>query len=94
VSNTLADSVGAAIATATVLRSRFGSEPGYVGRLAGDYRLQAGSPAINAGSALAPGGLGPRDLEGNPRVIGHRVDQGAYEAASDVLFFDGFEAEL
>ena len=43
------------------------------------YTLLAGSPSINAGNqALLPAGL-TADLNGNARVQGGQVDQGAYE---------------
>jgi len=43
------------------------------------YTLKAGSPSINAGNqSLLPAGLSV-DLNGNPRVQGGQVDQGAYE---------------
>ena len=45
----------------------------------GDYRLPAGSPAIDAGSGEPPGGLGEFDLDGEDRVFGSAVDIGAYE---------------
>lgn len=41
-----------------------------------DCHLQAGSPAIDAGT---PVGAPPDDIEGNPRPCGGRVDIGAYE---------------
>ncbi len=60
--------------------------------VASDLRLQAGSPAINAGSSAAlpadtldldgdgdTSELLPLDLAGNPRVQGAGVDMGAYE---------------
>ncbi len=43
----------------------------------GDYRLQAASPAINAGDSTANTTL--TDLDGNPRISGSNVDMGAYE---------------
>ena len=53
------------------------SDPQFVDAAAGNYRLAAGSPCINAGdNAAAPGGT---DLDGNPRVIFETADMGAYE---------------
>jgi hypothetical protein len=55
-------------------------DPGFVDPANGDYRLKAGSPAIDAGE---PGGLepgeSPTDLDGKPRIAGGRRDLGAYE---------------
>jgi len=62
----------------------------FVDAASGDYRLAAGSAAIDAGNSSPPGGLGPTDIEGNPRFIGFDVDIGAYERA-DIQFEDGFE---
>jgi hypothetical protein len=46
------------------------------------YALKAGSPSVNAGNqALLPAGLSV-DLNGNPRVQGGQVDQGAYEGSA------------
>jgi predicted outer membrane repeat protein len=45
---------------------------------AGDFRLQAGSPCIDAGTLDALG-LPELDFEGGPRVSGASVDIGAYE---------------
>ena len=53
------------------------SEPGFVNRLAGDYRLVPGSACIDAGNnAYASGDV---DLDGNPRRVNGVVDIGAYE---------------
>lgn len=67
-----------------------GGNPLFVG--AGDYHLSAFSPCISAGlNAAVPADIGdldldgntleqtPYDLDGNPRIIGRRVDMGAYE---------------
>ena len=43
-----------------------------------DFRLQAGSPCIDAGTLDALG-LPELDFEGGPRVSGASVDIGAYE---------------
>ncbi len=45
----------------------------------GDFRPMAGSPAINGGSNLPPGGLGEFDLDGEDRLFGPVVDIGAFE---------------
>jgi hypothetical protein len=51
--------------------------PQFVSPETGDYRLQASSPCVNTGTnAYAPGAF---DLDGNPRIVGERVDIGAYE---------------
>jgi len=54
------------------------ADPLFVNATAGNYRLQAGSPAINAGSNSAPD-LPKRDLAAKPRIAGGTVDMGAYE---------------
>lgn len=54
-------------------------DPKFVARETGDYRLLAGSPAIDAGSASPPGGLGTFDVRGAERLAGAAPDQGAYE---------------
>lgn len=50
--------------------------------LAGDLSLGAGSPAINAGFASVPFGVGTVDATGNTRVVGSVVDRGALESAN------------
>jgi hypothetical protein len=57
------------------------SDPLFHNASAGDFSLQPMSPAINAGD---PGTsvtvVGAVDLAGNPRILGGRIDIGAYEA--------------
>jgi hypothetical protein len=91
VSNTLADLVGGDVGAATVVRSRFGLYDGYSNRLAGDYTLQPGSAAVNAGTLSPAGGVGEFDAAGGARVLGYRIDQGAYEAENPTVFVDGFD---
>ena len=45
----------------------------------GDLHLRAGSPAIDAGLAVSPRWVGHRDIDGQQRVQGSRVDVGADE---------------
>jgi hypothetical protein len=51
----------------------------FVDPAAGDYRLKAGSPAIDRGTASQ---AAPRDLAGNARPGGPAIDIGAYERPS------------
>jgi len=46
-----------------------------------DYHLPLFSPCIDAGDPNCVPVLNEKDLNGNPRVIGSRVDMGAYELA-------------
>ena len=64
-------------ATGLEAHSRW-ADPGFVGATAGDYALTGSSPAIDAGAApvQCPG---EKDLAGNPRIIGGKIDLGAYE---------------
>ncbi len=54
------------------------ADPLFVG--GGDLRLQAGSPAIDAGDNGAVAGV-TTDLDGNDRIFGGAVDMGPYEYA-------------
>jgi len=48
---------------------------------AGNFSLQPTSPAINAGDpSTSSFAVGAVDLAGNVRILGRRIDIGAYEA--------------
>jgi len=56
------------------------ANPAFVNPAAGDFRIAAGSPALDSGtSQLAPA----TDLDGSVRPQGTGYDRGAYEGASD-----------
>ncbi len=57
----------------------FGRNPRFVDMDRGDFRLTAESPAIDTGEGQA---LGDRDMGDGPRVVGEKVDAGAYELGS------------
>ncbi|HJU38171.1 MAG TPA: right-handed parallel beta-helix repeat-containing protein [Tahibacter sp.] len=59
------------------------SNPLFVNPGAGDYRLQAASPAVNSGRTAPQGGLPQLDIVGNSRWIGTAPDRGAYESSFD-----------
>jgi len=73
-----------------------GGAPGSIsGTQTGDPKLDSnykpietppGSPVINAGYDSPPGGLPSTDLTGNARLIGPRVDRGAYESSLDYAY--------
>jgi len=56
------------------------ADPQFVNRQAGDYRLCATSPLIDAGDDMYVS-EGDTDLDGLPRIAGEHVDIGAYEFA-------------
>jgi hypothetical protein len=66
--------------TATMLDS----DPMFVDIQNRDFRLQAGSPAINSGS-FDTDGIPSKDLSGNPRIVGGRIDIGCYESNTTSL---------
>ena len=57
-------------------------DPWFVNLAAGNFRLQANSPCINAGNNAYV--TNSADLDGNPRVMGGNVDLGAYEFPNPV----------
>lgn len=69
-------------------------DPGDAPTPAGNLRLQAASPAIDAGNNDYVVGVST-DLDGNPRIFNETVDLGAYEfhPLSDGLFQDRFQAQ-
>jgi hypothetical protein len=55
------------------------ADPQFVSR--SSFQLQTGSPAINAGTNSAPA-LPKNDFANKPRIVGHRIDMGAFENQS------------
>lgn len=49
----------------------------------GNYFIQFGSPAVNSGSIVQPGGFPAVDLLDDPRIVGSLIDRGAYETIVD-----------
>ena len=70
-----------------------GVDPGVVDAAAGNYRLAAGSPHIDAGWPQPIAGLGQIDADGSARVRNVQPDRGAFEFQSPRLFGDGFETD-
>ena len=54
-----------------------------------NLRLRRSSPLVDAGVNAPAGGLPSASFDGGPRIVGPRVDMGAYEL--DELFADGFD---
>jgi len=54
----------------------------------GDYHLSLDSPCIDTGDPGYVAGPNETDLDGNPRVIGGRIDMGAYEFFGPVYVDD------
>jgi len=55
------------------------ADPCFAGLAGSDYHLLPDSPCIDAGDPNYVGGPNETDLDSKPRVIGGRVDMGAYE---------------
>jgi hypothetical protein len=55
------------------------TDPLFVDPASGDYHLQAGSRCIDAGDPNYIAGPNETDLDGRARIIGGRIDMGAYE---------------
>ncbi len=78
---------GGICADQTGMNGNISADPLFVNPSAGDYHLQAGSPAIDAGDNTAPN-LPPTDLDGGPRILDGNgdgmavVDMGADEFAA------------
>jgi hypothetical protein len=53
-------------------------DPAFLSREAQNYRLSPGSPVIGAGQTSLSE-VPATDLDGNPRVVGGKIDPGAYE---------------
>src|SRR6185295_12724766 len=45
--------------------------------------ITPGSPLINSGTNVFPGGVGTKDAAGGKRWVGSQPDRGAYESAAD-----------
>ena len=60
-------------------RGNIGADPAFVYPATGNYHLLPNSPCIDAGDPNYIPEPNETDLDGNPRIIGGRVDMGAYE---------------
>jgi hypothetical protein len=60
--------------------SKVTADPQFVNAGAGDFRLAATSPALNAGDPGASANVGAVDFAGRARIVNGRVDIGAFEA--------------
>ncbi|MHC4867898.1 MAG: BACON domain-containing protein, partial [Planctomycetota bacterium] len=60
----------------------------------GDYHLLVGSPCINAGDPTYDPTSGETDIDGEPRMMGLRVDMGADEFPVDQAFLEVVPTQL
>lgn len=89
VTYTLAGVIGGAIQATD---SNLSADPRFLDPSGGNFRLNVGSPALDAGSAGQADGFPASDLDGHPRVAGAAVDLGAYEAIpGDLIFYAGMD---
>jgi|LSQX01.2.fsa_nt_gb uncharacterized membrane protein (UPF0136 family) len=65
------------------------ADPLFVNALAGDYRLQAGSPAVDSGASNELASANATDLFGSRRLKGEMIDRGAIEF-DPAIFSCGF----
>lgn len=65
----------------------FNADPKFENPLDNDFILLNSSPAINIGAPeyVVPGGYANQDLSGGPRIVGSRIDLGAYESTVNDL---------
>ncbi|MDI9430580.1 MAG: choice-of-anchor Q domain-containing protein [Planctomycetota bacterium] len=60
---------------------------GIAGTIDDDLRLSLGSPCLDAGDDAAVGAFATTDLDGLERVVGGRVDMGAYEFSGPLRYY-------
>jgi hypothetical protein len=63
--------------------SNLHSNPQFVNAGTGNYRLSLTSPAVNSGFLFQSLGFVSKDLDGDERITGTRIDRGAYESSLD-----------
>lgn len=63
--------------------SNLSFDPHFVNEAAGNYALASNSSAINSGSPFQVWGFPARDITGGARIVGSRIDRGAYESSID-----------
>ena len=67
------------------------SAPAFLNRFTGNWRLMTNSPCVDAGTNQT-WMSGTNDLDGNPRIVGARVDLGAYEVQAGGISGEWFVA--